>query len=420
MKSNFFYVISVSLLSLFAITSLLAQKNYFFENISIPDGLSNAQVWDIKQDQYGFLWIATSDGLNCYDGYNFKIYKNDPGDINSLPNNTVYSVMIDNDGTLWVGTSAGFSKFNRANESFETLLVDSNSVDPSTNNITKIVQDSKNRIWLLSDASIFMFDKKMNKIKEEFLKDGEKKLRVRVDNFAFLETSSGEIYAGYHYKGLIKYNESDKLFEWVNVDSKNPTVFEHHSILNLYEDKTGKIWISSQNGFYSYDPQTSSFDEINLFKKVSNVGESWTNGVADVFQDDKGVLWIATITNGIFLYDMKTNEIITLNEAELPVGVHNFNGFWKFYRDEFGILWIGTQNNGLLKLDFQKEPFRLFTNPIDKTNANKILFISSIYKKGNENDFIWLGTDEGLIKYSLKDKTYKKHQNINGSLSSQY
>ena len=159
MKSTFFYVITVFLLSLFAITSLLGQKKYNFEHISIPDGLSNAQVWDIKQDQYGFLWIATSDGLNCYDGYNFKIYKNDPGDRNSLPNNVVSSLMIDHDGTLWVGTSGGFCKFNRANESFETILLDSNSVDPFSNNITKIVQDSKNRIWLLSDNGVFMFDK---------------------------------------------------------------------------------------------------------------------------------------------------------------------------------------------------------------------------------------------------------------------
>ncbi|MBE0571103.1 MAG: SpoIIE family protein phosphatase [Ignavibacteriaceae bacterium] len=418
MKSTFFYVITISQLSLFPITSLIGQNKYNFEHISIPDGLSNAQVWDIKQDQYGFLWIATSDGLNSYDGYNFKIYRNDPGDQNSLPDNTVNSLMIDHDGTLWVGTSAGFSKFNRTNESFETMLPDSNSVDPFSNNITKIVQDSKNRIWLLSDNGVFMSDKNMNKIKQEFLKDGEKKSRVRVDNFAFLETSSGEIYAGYHFKGLIKYNESDKLFEWINVDPKNPTVFEHHSLLNLYEDKTGKIWISSQNGFYSYDPQTGSFTEINLFQKVSVIGEAWTNGVSGVYQDDKGFLWIATITNGIFLYDMKTNEIITLNEAELPVGVHNFNGFWKLYRDEFGILWIGTINNGLLKLDFQKEPFRLFTNPIDKTNANKMLFISSIYKTNNEKDFIWLGTDEGLIKYGLKDKTHKKYQNINRNQNS--
>ena len=402
-----FYSIIIFLF-LFFFSPVIAQQKYNFEHISMPGGLSNPAVWDIVQDQYGFLWIATSDGLNCYDGYNFKIYKNDPRDRNSLPNNAVHSLMIDHDGTLWVGTSAGFSKFNRANESFETLLLDSNSVSLSSNLITKIVQDSKNRIWLLSPEDIFMFDKNMNKIKQLFLKDGDNKLPVRGEKFALLETSSGEIYAGFHFKGLIKYNESDKLFEWINVDSKKPNIFEHHTLLNLYEDKTGKIWISSQNGFYNYDPQTGNFNEINLIKKAEDVGESWTNGVGGVYQDDNGFLWIATITNGIFRYDMKTNEIITLKESEYPISVHNFNGFWKLYKDEFGVLWIGTQNNGLLKLDFQKEPFRLYPNPADKTNLNSNVFITSIYKSPSNKTLIWLGTNEGLVKYNLNDKTFIK------------
>ena len=72
------YLIIILLELIFSVTNI-AQQKYNFEHISIPDGLSNAQVWDIKQDKYGFLWIATSDGLNRYDGYNFKVYKNDPG-----------------------------------------------------------------------------------------------------------------------------------------------------------------------------------------------------------------------------------------------------------------------------------------------------------------------------------------------------
>ena len=94
-----------------SLASLVGQKKYNFEHISIPDGLSNAQVWDILQDKYGFLWIATGDGLNRYDGYNFKIYKNDPGNSSSLPNNTVVALMIDHEGTLWVGTDNGISKY---------------------------------------------------------------------------------------------------------------------------------------------------------------------------------------------------------------------------------------------------------------------------------------------------------------------
>ncbi len=394
-----------------------AQQKYNFEHISIPDGLSNTSVNDIIQDQYGFLWIATADGLNRYDGYNFKIYKNDPSDKNSLPNNTAIKSMVDHDGTLWVCTVAGFSKYNRANETFETFLPDSSRSNSASNAIYNMVQDSKNRMWLLTQDGIFQFNKKTNEIKKQYTKDGNNKVATVGLTITLLETSSGEIYSDHNFLGLIKYNESTGLFETVNVDSKNPDLFKQQVISNLYEDKTGKIWISSQNGFYNYNPITKDFNEIKLFNKDPKPG-FWTNMVGNIIQDEDGFLWIATSQNGIFRYNMKTNEIIPIDQSEFPNGVHNSDGFWYLYKDEFGILWIATQNNGMLKLDFQKEPFRLFTNPVDMANSNKSLSISSIYKTPNEKDFVWLGTDEGLVKYSLKDKTYKKYQNIHGGLNS--
>ena len=95
-------------------------------------------VNDVKQDKYGFLWVATGDGLNQYDGYNFKIYKNDPGNRKSLPNNLVYAILIDGDSTLWVGTAGGFSKFNQALETFQTFYPDSNNLNSQANVIFTI------------------------------------------------------------------------------------------------------------------------------------------------------------------------------------------------------------------------------------------------------------------------------------------
>jgi serine phosphatase RsbU (regulator of sigma subunit)/ligand-binding sensor domain-containing protein len=401
------------LLFILSTVAIFAQQRFNFEHISIPDGLSNAQVWDIKQDKYGFLWIATGDGLNRYDGYNFKIYKNDPGDKNSLPNNTVYSLTIDHDGTLWAGTASGVSKYDRANESFENFLPDSNRTNSSANLIVNIVQDSKNRIWLLSSDGIFRINKKTNKITKTFIKDGNNKIVTTGLTAGLLETSSGEIYSDMSYFGIVKYNESTGLFELINVDPKNPGVLKQQVVINLYEDKTGKIWISSQNGFYNYDPHTGSFNEIKLFKKDPNPS-FFANTVADVYQDDKGFLWIASVTNGIYRYNMKTNEIIPLDQSEFPGSIRNSTGYWKIYKDDFGILWFTTQNNGLLKLDFQKEPFRLYANIGNDVNSNKTQNIFSIYKSSDDNNLVWLGTDMGLAKYNLKEKSSYRYQHIDG------
>ncbi len=412
-KNNYLKIFFV----LFSITSIVGQQKYNFEHISIPAGLSNASVWDILQDKYGFLWVATADGLNRYDGYNFKIYKNDPGDSKSLSNNFVYSLMIDNEGTLWAGTSSGLCKYDRANESFVTFLPDSSKSNTSANVIIHVVQDSKSRIWITTADGIYRFNKTTKKFERAFVKDGDNKAPTQGITIELLETSSGEIYSYYIGQGLIKFNESTSLFEWINVIPKDPKIFNDKYFYNFYEDKTGKIWISSQIGFYYYDPHSGIFNELNLFKKEKTT-DRFTNAVFGVHQDSDGFLWIGTSKHGIFRYNMKTNEVTQLNQSELPNSVYNFNGFWRFYKDEFGILWVATQDNGLLKLDFQKEPFRLFANPVDKVNSNSGFNIGSIYKDPIDNDFIWLGSDDGLVKYNLEQKTFNKFKHQEGNTKS--
>jgi serine phosphatase RsbU (regulator of sigma subunit)/ligand-binding sensor domain-containing protein len=413
MKNNFLIIC----LFFISFSALIGQQKYNFEHISIPAGLSNTQVWDILQDKYGFLWVATADGLNCYDGYSFKVYKNDPGDLKSLSNNYVYSIMIDNEETLWVGTAGGLCKYDRANDSFVNFLPDSNRANTSSNTIISIVQDSKNRIWLTTFDGIFKFDRASKKFERTFIKNGNNKTPTSGVTVVLIETSSGEIYSDYFYQGIIKYNESTNLFELVYISSEEPNIFKATNIFSLYEDKTGKIWIGSQNGLYNYDPHNKIFNEINLFKKEKNPG-IYTNAVFGIRQESDGFLWIGSAGNGIFRYNMNTAEVVKLNQSELPNSVHISDSFWKFYKDEFGILWIATQNNGLLKLDFQKEPFRLFENPTEKVKSNTGLFIGSIYKNPVDKDFIWLGTDDGLVKYYLTTKTFNKYKHQEGNTKS--
>jgi ligand-binding sensor domain-containing protein/serine phosphatase RsbU (regulator of sigma subunit) len=415
MKTAIYKLFAIIFLSLIFLAPLKAQQKYNFENISIPDGLSNNQVWDVIQDKYGFLWIATADGLNRYDGYNFKIYKNDPGNPKSLANNYVYSLMIDDDGILWVGTTGGLCRYDRANETFETILPDSSSANSVSNTILKIMQDSKKRIWLGTSDGLFKIDKSTEKIEKTFIKNGDNKAPFIGQTWAILETSSGQIYADYYFQGLTKYNESTNLFEWINVSPSNQDLFKSVLLFEFYEDKTGKIWISGQNGLFNYDPNIGSFNEINLFKKVSDSNNNNINITLGMYQDNDGFLWIGTGFNGIFRYNMKTGEFSQISQSELPASINFSSIFVRFYKDAFGILWIPTFANGLLKLDFQKEPFRLYPNPTDNANSNSGLFISSIFKSATDNEFVWLGTNQGLVKYNLKNKTFTKfkHQDRN-------
>ena len=110
----------LGLVLLFLTVSLSSEKRSFrFEHISVEHGLSQCAIECITQDASGFIWIGTQDGLNKYDGYNFKIHNHDPANPNSLSNNVVYSIYEDHTGILWVGTfQGGLNKFDPQTEKF--------------------------------------------------------------------------------------------------------------------------------------------------------------------------------------------------------------------------------------------------------------------------------------------------------------
>ena len=128
-----------------ALESSINQNPLKFERISIAEGLSQSHVYDIIQDQNGFIWIATQDGLNRYDGKNFVYYRHDSNNQNSIADNFIRKLFIDNQNTLWIGTNNGLSRYDEVFDNFDNFLNqknDSNSL--KDNEVWDIYQDKKN------------------------------------------------------------------------------------------------------------------------------------------------------------------------------------------------------------------------------------------------------------------------------------
>lgn len=123
-KSLFSLNLLLLCISFLSLKYTFSQDKFFFEKLSVSDGLSNSVVLCTYQDHLGYLWIGTLDGLNRYDGYDIKVYKNVPGDSTSLPYNVIRSVSEDTDGNLLVGTIDNFSIYNRVTDSFISMRVD--------------------------------------------------------------------------------------------------------------------------------------------------------------------------------------------------------------------------------------------------------------------------------------------------------
>src|SRR4029078_5670074 len=120
---NFFTLIcrATSLAILFFFASKVAGQSYYFRHYQVENGLSNNAVICCLQDKKGFLWFGTKDGLNRFDGYSFKTFRNDPDHSGRIGGNFIHSLYEDHNGIIWIGTEKGLYQYDATTESFSLL-----------------------------------------------------------------------------------------------------------------------------------------------------------------------------------------------------------------------------------------------------------------------------------------------------------
>ena len=175
-------------------------QNMLKQFLTVEEGLSHNEVTSIVQDNDGFIWIGTRGGLNRYDGYEFKVFNQIPGDSNSLVNPSIESLFVDSKGNIWIGTkSGGVSKYNPYLETFKNIISNyknSSNFLPS-NRILSFFEDRKGKIWIGTwQNGVTVYDEKNN--------TSEKYLNGTVNSI--IETSDGIIWVGTH-EGLFEFNE---------------------------------------------------------------------------------------------------------------------------------------------------------------------------------------------------------------------
>ena len=125
-----------------------------FQHVSLKEGLSQSTVYDIKQDQFGYIWIATADGLNRYDGYKFVVYRHNPDDSLSLPSNTVNSILLDKNNDMWIGTGLGLAKYIHARNSFKSFYLSKKGLKMR---VLSIERWTENKYVIATNIGLYMF-----------------------------------------------------------------------------------------------------------------------------------------------------------------------------------------------------------------------------------------------------------------------
>ena len=398
-------VFNICVIFFLMIGSLKAQEKYFFEKLSVSDGLSNALVYETYQDHLGFLWIGTFDGLNRYDGYEFKTYKNITNDSLSLPANFIQAIYEDHNNDLWVGSIGQVSKYNRQKDNFTSYnLVKGPNVNPAF--VMQIFEDSKNRMWVTADqVGVQLFDRSTNTFKGiDFIDYTGNTVSHNSETFfhSIIELKNGNIIVASPSHGVFIFNSALNLFQPYLPSPE----LNKNRVREIYEDKSGKLWLGAIDTIFIYDPASFTMRAIDLREIFPEQGVN--NRYGDFYEvaGDK-IMFISSF--GLLESDLKATSFSLISN-----GIDNIRP-QSLFRDTFGIYWIATTGSGLYKLDPTKKPFQFLRIGNSNLSSNITKGVLDIaHNTKNRDELIISLYGQGIYKYSQAANSFSKIQNESG------
>lgn len=332
--------------SIVHIQATINTERFSFEKFPYSEKLPSNSVIRIYQDNEGYMWFGTKDGLCRFDGYDIKTFRSSALTPGKLTNNEIRCLTEDNNNQLWVGTVEGINIINKRNYSIRQL----DNQFAKKDRINSILNDSRGYIWVATSSN-----------------------------------------------GVLKINPTNGEFERYSTDKSSGFKLRGNNVTQIYEDKVGRIWISLwKNGLGYIDPKT------NKMIYMPTIGSS--DNPFRVFQDRENVYWICTWGDGIFNLTIDKSRKVTLQHMQQAKGssgkmddivysitqdnkfgniwVVTFSGltmiekglggtykmvetssffnesgnklFHEIIKDRKGNLWVGSVGEGLYNLDFNK------------------------------------------------------------------
>ena len=376
--------------------NVAAQKNNFsFDHLGIREGLSQSYINCVVQDKQGFMWFGTQDGLNKYDGYHFKVFKNNPKEVNSISSNFIHSIVVDDKGNLWIATDNGLNKFDPITEQFSlfqlqgkgselkqkftSLLVSKDLIYAATANngiYTLKVSDPKAKL-----TSLLVNQNLKNSVIQCLYIDNDKLLWIATNNV-----------------GLISYDLRKKSI--VQYQNNNQFKLNSNCIFSIYELNQTFLWLGTDNGLNILNKKTGAIEVVqNDILKPNSLSN---NVVKGIFQDHSGTIWLAT-NGGLNKYNNKPNNFARFQYSpENRKGI-NGNKVNCIYEDKTGTVWVGTES-GINKFDRIQNKFKLFTPRI---NFNLTDFTNNVWSifDDTESNILYVGSDAGLTLFERETGT---------------
>lgn len=396
--------------------------HYYFESLSIRDGLSQNTIHTILQDSKGFMWFGTKDGLNRYDGLFFKKFKYDREDGRSIGDNYIISLYEDVNGNIWIGTDVGLYVYYPETEIFEPfkqLSIENTRIDHT---VSMVKGDNYGHIWIAVERQgLFCYDLQTQQLRNYTLKEFP---FIKSNVNSLTHDKSGAIWIGCNGSGLF-YSKDDfkTLHPYTSPDGQN--VFENdvitRTLLGAYNhlyvssiaggvkaidltsgkvrdllviDEKGEkvwcrdlltfsddeLWIGCESGIYIYNLRSDKY--VHLSSSAYDPYSLSDNAIYSLYKDREGGVWIGSYFGGINHYPRTYTYFEKYYSKGTEGGMHG-KRVREFCQDNRGNLWIGTEDGGLNCFDPVTKQFRFFTSSLGFTNVHGLCLIG---------DELWVGT----------------------------
>ena len=361
-----------------------------FQHLTVENGLSQNLVRAIMRDRKGFMWFATENGLNRYDGYSFRVYQHDPADSTSLSNNMVADIVEDRKGRIWIATATGgLNRLDRETDRFVRFR--NNPKDPNSlaqNNLSCARMDSQGVIWIGTSAGLDRWDEDAGRFRHFGREPGEtdalqgsavQSLCLGRDQSLWVATTNG----------FFRIHPDRKRVDRFSQDPKNPNGLAGNDQFAVIEDENGKIWIGTTGGgLNAYDPATGRWSLIRSDpRNQDGLGQ---NTIRCLGTDGAGLLYIGTENGGLTVMDLKTRRMRRYMPDLADPSSISSNSIRSVYHDGRGTLWVGTYNGGV---NLSSPYLQRFTSYSAQPNGLLNPHVTSLYE--DRRGDLWIGVDGG-------------------------
>ena len=454
------YILSRMFLTLPCQCATAAEPEMTFRHLTVTEGLSQSTVLAITQDRLGKIWVGTQNGLNVFDGYEFKTYYTDAADSLSLPDNHIISLSMGKNGDLWIGTSSGLAGYDFETGHFSSFPVrDKGHIYSILEAEEQLLLSTDHGLWYYSPAdghlsrSSFIGDRP---VRSAYFADGtyvvatdRGLISIEGDKFQDVEAFRGmDVYAvaqvggtgwwiGTYGNGLFR---TDSHFNIIRQYTRQSGDLPSNHIRVLQTDGYGRLWVGTYEGLAIYDDISGSFRTYVHTDEATSLSH---NSIRAIFVDGQNGVWMGTWFGGVNYWNRQDDKLRTVSLSgsrvygfvscleEDPyygciwIGT-NDDGVWKYYPEQDrmepldmhgaegnikcisigsdGYLYVGTHLGGLLRIDRRTGRIRTF-NIGDKVTIN-----NSCYSLMEEKPSRWwAGTLDGLFLFDSARETFSTH-----------